>query len=181
MIGRIGMSLATLLVAAPALAVDVDRGLYLGASGGRTQVEADTAGLDFGAGDHGWKAAVGCRLMKFLAVEVNWVDLGSAEDTVGGARTEFSADGWDVSVLGIVPLGQRFEVFARYGKIKWDSTLASANPVLNSEADGKDRAYGIGGAFRIFDSLQVRAEYERYDIGSADRTELATVGVTFTF
>ena len=49
--------------------------------------------------------------MKFLGIEASYLDLGEQESS------NFSAEitGWDLQAVGILPLGNHFELFAQFG------------------------------------------------------------------
>jgi hypothetical protein len=168
------------LTALPALAAD--NGIYLGGSVGESSVSYDDSvfGEDFSfeADSTGYKAIAGWRFLDALAVELNYVDLGSGDDEVADQRIESDVDGISLSAVGFLPLGP-VDLFARVGAINWDASVSS--PGLGSLSDdGTDLAYGVGAQFRVW-SLALRAEYERFDISDADEVDMISVGVTWTF
>jgi hypothetical protein len=73
--------LATLALTAPA-AMAADNGIYIGAAAAASGVEDDE--LDFDGDATGYKLIAGWRFLDWLAVEGNYVDFGSADDTVLG-------------------------------------------------------------------------------------------------
>lgn len=172
---------ALFLAAAPAVAADVDHGLYFGGSITNTSVEVDDPTFSLDDSDNGWKAIVGWRIFNFLAVEANYVDFGTIEDSMGGTDVSVSTDGVDLSALLILTLGKHVDIFARGGYVSWDFNLDSNNPAFDANNDGNDLTYGAGAAFRIGDSFQIRAEYERFEIEDTDSFDMGSVGATFTF
>ena len=72
------------LAATPAFAAD--NGIYLGASVGQAGVSIDETfegeNFDFDADSTAFKVIAGWRFLDWLAVEGNYVDLGSGDDTV---------------------------------------------------------------------------------------------------
>jgi hypothetical protein len=174
--------LAVLLLAAtPLVAADVDHGLYFGASVASTSVDVDNPTFDLDDSDNGWKGIVGWRIFNFLAVEANYVDFGTIDDSVGGTDVSLSTDGVDLSALLILTLGSHVDIFAKGGYVSWDFTLDSDDPSFDTNNDGNDLLYGLGAAFRIGDSFQIRAEYERFEIEDTDSFDMASLGATFTF
>ena len=73
------------LLSLPALSAD--NGIYLGASVGQSSVEFDDnvegESINFDASATGFKAIAGWRFIDWLAVEANYVDLGSGDDKCG--------------------------------------------------------------------------------------------------
>ena len=74
------------LLSLPALSAD--NGIYLGASVGQSSVQYDDniggENFNFDASATGFKAIAGWRFIDWLAVEANYVDLGSGDDNVLG-------------------------------------------------------------------------------------------------
>lgn len=168
------------LSAAPTYAAD--NGIYLGASVGESGVsyEDDFGGENFSidADSTGYKAIVGWRFLDWLAVEANYVDLGSPDDDVGDATVEADVSGLSLSAVGFVPIGP-VDLYARVGAIDWEADLKASNLGVES-ADGTDLTYGVGAQFRVW-SLSLRAEYERFDLDQADTVDMLSLGVTWTF
>jgi hypothetical protein len=165
------------LFSLPALAAD--NGFYLGASVGESSVQFDDADLNFDASSTGYKAIVGWRFVDWLAVEGNYVDLGSGEDNVIGENVKSDVNGVSLSAVGFLPVGP-VDLFARVGAINWNADLTAPGLDLKASDDGTDLAYGIGAQFRVW-SLSIRGEYERFDISNADTVDLISIGVTWTF
>ena len=171
---------ALALCASPAFAVD--NGFYLGAGVGQSGVKyedsIDDVKLDFDANATAYKLIAGWRFLDWLAVEGNYVDLGSGDDNVAGEKIESDVSGVSLAAVGFLPVGP-VDLFAKVGAISWDAELDSETLGSISD-DGTDLTYGVGAQFRIW-SLSLRAEYERFDISEADTVDLVSVGVTWTF
>ena len=158
-----------------------DNGIYLGGSIGQGGVQLDDAieGFDYDANSTAYKLIIGWRFLDWLAVEGDYVDLGSGDDTLDGDRFESDVSGVMASVVGFLPVGP-VDLFARVGAIAWDAELTGPTPEFSGSDDGTDLTYGIGAQFRVW-SLSLRAEYERFEIEDADTVDLISVGVTWTF
>ena len=158
-----------------------DNGIYLGGSIGQGGVQLDDAieGFDYDASSTAYKLIIGWRFLDWLAVEGDYVDLGSGDDTVDGDRFESDVSGVMASVVGFLPVGP-VDLFARVGAIAWDAELTGPTPEFSGSDDGTDLTYGIGAQFRVW-SLSLRAEYERFEIEDTDTVDLISVGVTWTF
>jgi len=161
------------LAALPTLAAD--NGVYLGGSIGQSSLQIDDFSYDADA--TGYKLIVGWRFLDWLAVEGNYIDFGSGDDSVDGTRVESEADGISLAAVGFLPVGP-VDLFARVGAVDWSADLSS--PGFGREGDdGTDLTYGVGAQFRVW-SLSVRAEYEIFDIDDVD-VDMISLGVTWTF
>lgn len=103
-----------------------------------------------------YSLTVGYKWMKYLATEVSYIDLGNATykanfscDTVlpcpGGSGTQsgkvkgkWDVTGWPVSVLGIWPIDDTWQVFGRVGVFMGDVKL-------NAKATYSDGSFKVGG------------------------------------
>jgi OOP family OmpA-OmpF porin len=164
-------ALALACVTAPAFSVD--KGFYLGAALGQSESGVRSGNFNFKDRDQGYKLIAGIRPLSLLAVELNYVDLGTA--SVGGvqARTK-AADGFALVFLPI-PL---VDVYGKLGYVSW-KTDASA-PAFSLHTSGSDLAYGAGVQVH-FSSLSARLEYEAFDAQTAAKPTLLSLGVTYTF
>ncbi len=137
----------------------------------------------------GFGLAGGYQINKNFAVEFAYVDLGSVDYQasatvtdgvdVANADVEFesSADGAVVSVLGILPIGERFSVFGRAGlslmnakgtaRIAFDDISENA-----SQSEQKsDPMFGVGADFNLSKYFAIRLAWDRYlDVGTEDVT-----------
>lgn len=168
------------LFAMAASAFAADNGVYIGGSIGQANVEIedDDVGLDFESDDNGFKAIVGVRPLDFLGFEVNYVDLGNPQETIGGVDIETDATGIDAFVVGFIALPV-VDIFAKAGMISWDASVSVDGTELADDS-GEDLAYGVGVQGR-FGSIAVRAEYERFEIEDIDDVNLLSLGITWTF
>lgn len=158
---------------------------YLGASVGQAGVELDAGDpvqpLVFDEEDFAWKAYGGFSfdLAELdLGIEAGYVDLGGPSADVLGSQVEVDADGFDAfAVLGVDlgPLG----VFAKAGMIAWDASVTVDGFDAGSD-DGTDPAYGIGARIGL-GSLDLRVEYEMFDIEDADDITLLSAGLVWRF
>jgi len=184
-----------------------DTGFYVGGSLGQSKV-SDFDGSDFDAElasagftsstssddtDTGWKAFAGYRIMKYLAVEGAYTDFGEftansiiTAPSAGIVNSKVEAEAWTVSALGILPLGDKFSLFARLGVNFWnvDGTVTgTGSGGVASESvsdDGTDWVYGVGAAYNLTKNLSVRGEWERYDFDDGD-VDLLSAGISLNF
>jgi hypothetical protein len=161
----------------------VDNGIYLGAGIGQSGVEFEERfngdNFNFDASDTAYKLIAGWRFLDWLSVEANYVDLGTADDRVGGVDFEADVSGFSLAALGFLPIGP-LDVFAKLGAVNWDADVSVPGTGLSGSDDGTDLMYGAGVQFRVW-SLSIRGEYEIFDISDADTVDMISVGVTWTF
>jgi hypothetical protein len=176
-----GFIAALALTSMPAVAAD--NGIYLGGSIGQGGVsydeQIDGFDLDYDASATAYKLIAGWRFLDWLAIEGNYVDLGSADDRVQGETIETDVSGISLSAVGFLPIGP-VDLFARVGVIDWEVDLTAPGLGVDGSDDGTDLTYGVGAQFRVW-SLGVRAEYEIFDVDGADTVDMISVGVTWTF
>jgi len=163
----------TLLAASPAFAAD-DSGFYVGAGLGNFALDSDTVygGKDFDGSDIGFKVFGGYQFLKWLAVEVEYIDGGDPDDIF---RSEVFPDdrfkvtagisGFPVSAVGILPIGEQFNVFGKLGFIYWDADgsgkIRNADGTVvkaSVDEDGTDFAWGVGGTWNITENFGARVE-----------------------
>jgi hypothetical protein len=169
-------------LAAPAVA---DSGPYIGASIGQADTDIDFGDGNFSDDASAWKVFGGYNfdvLLVNLAVEAAYVDFGSPSGRLAGMPIKVEADA--IAGFGVAGLDLGiFGLFAKAGLASWDAKASA--PGLGSGSDsGTDPAYGIGARF-TFGSVEIRAEYEYFDIdvedtGSSDLA-MISVGAAWTF
>ena len=169
------------LLAMPAFGAD--NGIYLGASVGQSGVKFEDSfggeNFEFDADSTGFKGILGWRFLDWLAVEANYVDLGTGDDRVGGTKIETDINGISLSAVGFLPIGP-VDLFARVGAIDWKVDFEAPELGFDASDDGTDLTYGVGAQFRVW-SLGLRAEYERFDVSDADTVDMVSLGLTWTF
>jgi hypothetical protein len=152
-------------------AAAADNGFYIGA--GLTSTEFDAGDVSDSLDDNSFKLIVGFRPLDWLAVEANYIDLGSADDD------DFSIDAkaTTVSALAIAEFAV-IDLYARVGMANWKIDASVAGLGSGSD-DGWEPTYGVGiGAH--FGSIGVRAEYEKFNVDDLD-TDVNTVSLSFTY
>jgi opacity protein-like surface antigen len=174
-------SLGTLaLIAAAPNAQAADNGFYLGAGVTKTEFNIEDDG--FGADeldDNSFKVIAGFRPLDWLAVEANYIDLGSASEN--GFELDTSAitlSGLAIAEFGVV------DVYARLGVARVSADISIDDLDIQDSDDGWEPTYGVGVGVH-FGSLGVRAEYERFntqlfDIAELD-TDVDTLSLSFTY
>ena len=161
-----------------------DSGFYLGGSLGQAGIEVDFAGVPgvpaFDENDTAYKIFAGYNFTLLpvinLGVEGGYVDFGGPKIDI--VEPDFGIDA-SVGVDG--PLG----VFGKLGYIFWDAeaSLTDRNNPANNLSDddsGSDLAYGVGARLNL-GSLEVRGEYEYFDIEDAESVGMWSIGLAYYF
>lgn len=179
------LGLSIIAILSPAAASAQNFNSYMGVSIGHTELDLDGDGaailntydtlLD--DTDVGFKFFVGNRLHKNLALELYYVDLGEVTATDGSATATVQTDGFGISALGILPISNNFELFAKVGTFKWDATVKAPGVTLGD--DDLDETYGIGASF-LMDQLSIRVEYEQYGVDGADY-DMFSAGLAYNY
>ena len=191
---KIASAVAALAVAAAAPAAyaqDENAGWYLGGGVGQFNAQIDDvddvdATVDeWDNDDTAYKLFGGYRLNNFLAFELDYINLGEPSGSVvPGVNLDAAVDGFAPYVVGTIPLGNWFEVYGRLGYFFYDATLG-----VESEIDGRaefdeeseDLVYGAGIGAKIGEKLNVRFEYERFDLQGVDDADALWLTAAWKF
>jgi OOP family OmpA-OmpF porin len=184
-----------------------DTGFYIGGSAGQAEIndfnaadlDAELASLGITSSsstddaDTGWKLFAGYKIMKYLAVEGAYANLGegTAHSIItapapGVVDTTLEAEAWTVSALGILPLGESFSLFGRLGVNFWNADVSAVGTgggvtaVAAGDEDGTDMVYGAGASYSFTPNFSVRGEWERYDFDDGE-VDLWSAGASWSF
>lgn len=174
--------LVSFIVFAPA---ESEAGGYIGGSIGQSYIELDAGTqavpANFDEEDFGWKLMAGYNFdfaVITLGVEADYVDFGAPSGDVLGSQIEVDANGFagfGTAGFDLGPVG----VFAKLGVISWDASFSVDGFDAGSD-DGTDTAYGVGVKFGLA-SVEIRGEYEIYDIEDSDDVAMLSVSLVWRF
>jgi OOP family OmpA-OmpF porin len=203
-----------LIAIALALPVGAHAQAYVGASVGRSDISIDGAGrsdqfLDLGFdnastsvedNDTAYRVYGGYLFMPYLGVELAYVDLGRFSfrtdvQPTGTLAGRTRINGGEVSLVGRVPIGDAFAVYARAGVYSGRTRTDYAGTGSVIVIDGAERqskrttkpAYAIGASYDFNPHFGIRAEWARYDklgnelTGGSTDANLVSVGATYRF
>ena len=183
---RTFIALVALVVSSAAAAAD--NGVYLGAGIVRSNIDTTSGAITQAVSstriddsDNGFKIIAGIRPIDWLAVEMNYIDLGKVTVANPSVRADYSLTG--VDAFGVLLFGVPFvDLYAKAGVIRWqaDGGVASALATVRDSDSGFDPAYGVG-VQAHFGSLGARLEYERFNVDNTDKTSALSLAVTWTF
>lgn len=180
-----GLTLFAALAALPLSAVaatDGSRaqpGLYLGGGVGYDKYE----GEDFSGNINNdgiedervtYKGVLGLRLSQVLSLEAQYIDFGTSED----GNNVVDARGVTAGVVLHIPVFKYVNPYVKAGALFWD-TDASFNNIARDDT-GNDFTYGAGLRFAVAPRLDIRAEYEGFELDEADIDHISAI-VQFNF
>lgn len=187
----LALAIASLAVAAGAQAQEAEeeRGFYFGGGVGEFQVKVDdfddvtTAAEEYDSDDTAWRAFGGWRANRFLAVELAYVNLGSPDDEIlPDTFVEMETDGFAPYVVGTLPLGP-FEAFAKAGYYFYDTDVRVTSPLgtAKSHDSGDDFTWSAGVGLTLFETFNLRLEYEQFDFDNVDNSNALWLTGSFRF
>src|ERR1700741_253632 len=177
---KLAAAIAALSVGAmPAFAQqDEVSGWYLGAGGGQFNAQIDDvddvdATVDeWDSDDTAYKVFGGYRMNRFLAFELDYINLGEPSGSVvPGFNVDTSVDGFAPYVVGTFPLGPYFEFYGRLGYYFYDATVGIEDELDNRvefDEESEDLVWGGGIGANIGEKFNLRFEYERFDLQGVD-------------
>ena len=152
-------------------------GVYYSQVDDKVETDWDDIDLDdinFDSSSEALHITGGYRFNKWLSLDAGYWDLGSFKSDANdlGHKQKFDAEAWTVGGMASVPLWI-MDFYAKGGAAMWKYDGK------NVDVDGTDLYYGVGAAFNIGGSLDLYAEWVRFDL----ETDLDTfgLGVRFTF
>ena len=168
------------LAATAAAQADEESGFYAGAGVGVFDVriddfdDIDATIDDYDSDDTAWKVFGGWRMTKNFAAEVAYVNLGSPDDEILPDLTlTTETDGFAPYLVGTLPIGDWFELFAKAGYYWYETEVQVDTPIGSASDSESDSTFtwtaGVG--FNFFEHINVRLEYEQFDIDQVDDAE----------
>jgi hypothetical protein len=163
-----------------ATVAQADNGLfYLGAGVTSSKLTDTTYDPHTDLNNTSWKAFVGVRPFKWVAMEANYIDLGSGSSTLytntAISTTHADSSAWAAYAVGFLPIPLPVvEFYGKAGIARWklNSTLngvytyAPLPPFTNTtNSTGTDFAWGIGVQAHI-SIVGARLEYEQFNVHS---------------
>ena len=161
---------------------------YVGATYGMTSLKISCAGTsDCDVHDSGPKAYAGLNLTPMVAIEVAYIDFGSASYTVGGtARASGDAQAFAGSIALRHAFIPEFSGVLRLGfaSVKASGAIATAGGSAESSTSRIRPYYGLGLEYR-FDKIWSAvgsADFTRGEVGGVNaRLEMYSIGAQASF
>jgi len=180
---KLMLAVLVLLFTGTLARADETRGWFAGAGAGYGTQELDISTADFADKTSTWKVFGGYRLMKFFHLEAAYVDFGKASDSLdlgaGNETIDIDTYGATFELVGVLPLGEYFEVYGKGGYLWWNSKVSG--PTVSDTNTGSDNTYGAGARILIAKKFGFRLEYERFDIKDTKQVYLTSLGFEWRF
>lgn len=172
-----------------ALAGDMGTGLTLGLDAGRAEArKACDNVINCSSDDDAVRLSLGYQFTPMIGVEAGYSSFGTVFDSNNNSvAANQEANAWTLSVLGTVPVGERFGIYGRAGAARFDNDTTGTVQGVPVSSDNRTKPYfGAGVKFGLTDNFALRAEYQRYkdlaDIGGIrDDVDAWSGGVVFSF
>ncbi len=163
---------------------------YAGIAIGQASVDVETVDLgptvstDVSDSDTSFKIFGGYTVSENFSIEAGYVDFGEFgvdySDGIDSLSDKVEATALYVAAVGSMPVGKA-KLFGKLGLAQWDvdASVSSTFGVSGSaSASGTDPVIGLGVKFDAADTVELRAEFERYkNVGDDDKTGESDVDV----
>jgi opacity protein-like surface antigen len=125
------------------------------------------------------KGYVGTQFNKYLSVELAYQNFDEASDIDSKAEI----DGVSLAARLAAPLSDSFSVYAKGGWFEWDADIEQELPVgsISASQDGGDVFYGAGIEYSLTTNMQIRLEYERYELEDDIDPEMDVASVSLQY
>lgn len=125
--------------------------------------QCDYYGYNCDGTDTGFKFYGGKQLHENIAIEVSYQDLGRLRKDRGSFDTIAESSGVNLSLVGIIPVGQLSFFYGKAGYMLSDTRYSRVDDVGTTitNDEGNDFTFGAGFAFRFDRKYDFRVEFER--------------------
>jgi opacity protein-like surface antigen len=174
--------ITSLALGATAAAHADDQFFYAGAGISRNQLSSVyDNGVAYSDIDRtSWKALVGFRPISFVAVEADYMDLGSQSSTFFQDRYAHSdAKSFAAYGVGFLPVPMPYlDLLVKLGLARWtldgNTSDASGAPLFSFSNHGTSLAWGAGGQIH-FGNIGARLEYEHFNITNTNGSGIVSL------
>jgi hypothetical protein len=172
--------LITLALAASAARAD-DGSFYLGAGISKDKVsDIVNAGTNFADIDStSWKLFAGFRPLSVVAIEADYLDLGSQTNTFVTTSNHSDASAFAGYAVGFLPIPLPFlDVFGKAGLARWKLNGSSISALApgSFSSSGTEFAWGVGTQVHV-GAFGARLEYENFKIPSTNGANVVSLAV----
>lgn len=158
---------------------------YVGAGVGESKFRSDCAATNVFSCDKrdtAFKIYAGGKVNEWLGAELGYTDFGKVNASGGDTKA------WAVplSLLAGVPLGDRFNIFAKLGGLygRTDVSASASTLVDRGHKNGWGWTWGAGATFKVIQNLDIRVDWDRYKldfVGGRRDVDMLSGGVQWRF
>lgn len=142
-------------------------GGYVGASLGKTDV--DIPGFDDA---NSIAFTGGYKVNRNFAIEASYLDLGESEDDITPVWT-IEVDGINLSAVGIMPVNEQIDIFAKVGMYMWNISVSEAGFGEFYSEDGTDLSFGFGASVNVTPQFGLVFEYQKFEVDDEDISNIS--------
>ncbi|HEX6689759.1 MAG TPA: outer membrane beta-barrel protein [Burkholderiales bacterium] len=162
-----------------------DSSTYLGGTVGQSQAKdfcTDVSGAGTTCDDKytTWSILVGYQWNRNLGFEIGYRDLGQAHANGPGGSVTSEAKAFELLAMGILPVGDRFSVYGKFGAYFGESDVVTSVPGVGVATDHDsniDLTYGVGVQFELTKQFGLRAEWQRYQDMSTSNIDVDAISI----
>lgn len=145
-------------------------GGYLGLSAGQTDV--DISGFDTGTS---FSVTGGFKVNSNFSLEASYIDFGESSDSIAPVWT-LKSDAINLSAVGLVPITQSVDIFAKMGLLMWNASIDQAGTGEIASDDGQDISLGLGISANLAEHFSIIFEYQKFELDDVDLSNISLGG-----
>ena len=114
----------------------------------------------------GWKAFGGYQFNDYLALEAGYANFNDMSAVTGTVKTNVVTDTWTLGAVLSYPITDKFALLGRLGVARMSANIKTKDGLAlteYAEEDSYEPNYGVGVRYALFDNMDLRAEWERFD------------------
>ena len=173
--------LFTALSLASAPALSQDTGLYAGINFGQSKARDLCDGtLNCDDKDTAYSFFAGYQVNRNFGVEVGYANLGKFSASVPGISASGEATGFELSLVGTLPIDQNLALYGKFGAFMWDVDVRGSvgGFGFSTSDDGTDITFAIGARYNFTRNVAGQVQWQRYEDIDID---VFGLGVLFRF
>jgi len=149
---------------------------YIGAGYGqyKFEFEDDNNDQEFSDENTVGKIFLGAQANDVLGAELTYLSFSDGED--GFIKSEI--EGVSAALTLGLPIGDYFAIRARGGWLMWEADYKVSNLPIKENVKGEDFFAGVGLEIGLGDSVDIRVDYDRYQLDEEIDPEIDIVSVS---
>jgi hypothetical protein len=140
-----------------------------------------------------WKVFGGYQINRYFGAEIGFVDLGEESASTSISVPISAAIAGKAQVRGInfgatagMPVLERGQIFGKLGGFLWDLDASASTSLpgvgrIFDDDGGFALSFGVGASYRIFDHVDLRIDWDRFQDLNDTNVDLFSAGVAYRF